>query len=145
MPRLNLPRLRNAITEAKGPLDKYAPPPQPTVKNTDTKTRANTYFTSVGETRLLYSAESWVKARLQLEDAGPVAIGMDQGITPVLSGRGILLPTNEWVEFYISRGDRIYIAAESINRVKFIVEPVPFLGQIAMSLAALGSLVMGRK
>ena len=144
MARLNLPRLRNAITEAKGPLDRFQPPALPTVKNTDTKTRAYTYFTVAGETKLLYSAEGWVKARLNLEDAGPVSIGMDQNITPVLSGKGILLPTNEEVEFYISRGDRIFIAAESINRVRFIVEPVPFLGSILMALNAVAGLV-GRK
>ena len=142
MARLNLSRLREA-TAAK-PLEKYAPPPVPTVKMTDTKTRAFTYFTVPGETRLLYSAEGWVKARLILEDAGPVSVGMDQNITPVLSGKGILLPTNIEIEFYISRGDRIFIAAEAINRVKFIIEPVPFLGQISMALAAIGGLV-GRK
>jgi hypothetical protein len=139
--------LRNAITEAKGPLDRFQPPPQPTVKHTDTKTRAFTYFTVAGETKLLYSAESWIKARLMLEDAGPVAIGMDQNITPVLSGKGILLPTNVEIEFYISKGDRIFIAAESINRVRFLIEPVPY-GTVILSiynaLAAIGGLV-GRK
>jgi hypothetical protein len=73
-----------------------------------------------------------------------VAVGMDQNITPVLSGKGILLPTNEQVEFYLSKGDRVFIAAESINRVRFITDPIPYLGQISMALSALGSLV-GRK
>lgn len=144
--RLNQ-RLRNAITEAKGTLDRFQPPPLPTVKPTSTKTRAYTYFTTPGETKLLYSAEGWVKARLILEDAGPVSIGMDQNTNPVLSGKGILLPTNEEIHFVISKGDRIFIAAEAINRVKFIIEPLPYVGLLSSiqgALDAISSLV-GKK
>ncbi len=147
MARLNMPRLRQAITEAKGPLDKYQPPALPSVKPTATKTRMYTYFTSATETKLLYSAEGWVKARLILETAGPVAVGMDQNITPVLSGKGILLPINVEVEFYLSKGDRIFIAAEAINRVRFIIEPTPYsnaLGSIEGALAAIAGLVRSK-
>jgi hypothetical protein len=142
MPKL-IPRLRRAITEATGPLDRYQPPSQPSVKPTATKTRMYTYFTTAGETKLLYSAENWMKARLILEDAGPVSIGMDQNITPVLSGKGILLTTNVEIEFVISKGDRIFVAAEAINRVKFIIEPLPYVGLLSSIQSALD--MLGRK
>ena len=134
---LNMPRLRNAITDAQGKLDKYAPPPAPTVKATATKTRMSDYFTVPGGTRLLYTAEGWVHARLLLQNAGPVAIGMDQNITPVLSGRGRLLPTGEEIRFNMTRGDRLFIAAEAINRVSFVIEPLPPLERIAVTLDAI--------
>lgn len=111
--------------------------PAPTAVTPASKTRMFTYFTVAGETKLLYSAETWVKARLVLENAGPVAVGTDQNLTPVLSGKGVLLPTNIEIEFYLSRGDRIFIAAEAINRVRFIVEPVPYLGSIQSALDAI--------
>lgn len=139
--RIKLNPLPNKASKA---LERFAPPSLPTVKPTSTKTRMYTYFTEAGETKLLYSAETWVKARLILEDAGPVAIGTDQNITPVLSGKGIVLPTGVEVEFYISRGDRIFIAAEAVNRVRFIIDPIPFLGSIQMALDAIVNLI-GRK
>lgn len=137
LPRLQPPAAAPVAKVAASTLGKYAPPAQPTVKATDTKTRIMTYFTIAGETRLLYSAESWVRARLTLEDAGPVSIGTDQNISPVLSGKGRLLPTGEEIEFYLSKGDRIFIAAEAINRVAFTIEPIPYLASIQAALDAL--------
>jgi hypothetical protein len=95
-----------------------------------------TYFTKAnGETELIYSAEEWMRIELQLETAGPVAVSTRQDVTPVLSGKGILLPpTGEPVKFLLPRGDRLFIASEAVNRVKFIVEPVPLLEQILQQL-----------
>lgn len=95
-------------------------------------TRIQTYFTVAnGTSQLLYSAENWVRVEFQLETAGPVAVGTLQDVTPVLSGKGILLPPDgEPVRFVLPKGDRVFIAAESINRVKFIVEPIPWLEEI---------------
>jgi hypothetical protein len=138
--RLTMPRLRNAITEAQGTLDKFAPPPSPTVKSTATKTRMSDYFTVPGDTRLLYTAEGWVHVRLLLQNAGPVAVGMDQNITPVLSGRGRLLPTGQEIRFNLTRGDRLFIAAESINRVSFTIEPLQPVDRIVVLIeSGLGS------
>ena len=128
----------------KNPLSKFAPPAQPTVKATATKTRMFTYFTEAGETKLLYTAEGWIKARLILENAGPVTVGTDQNITPVLSGKGRILPTGTEVEFYLSRGDRLFIAAEGVNRVSFTVDPVPFLGSIEAALDAIAGLIRSK-
>lgn len=96
-------------------------------------TEINTYFTRPnGRSELVYSAESWVRIKLQLETAGPVAVGTRQEITPVLSGKGILLPTTgtTLTEFIMPKGDRLFIASESINRVKYITEPIPWLEQM---------------
>jgi hypothetical protein len=145
MSRLNLPRLRNAITEAKGPLDRFQPPSEPYAIQAPL-INLKTYFTVAdGQTHLLYTAQSWVKARLMLENAGPVAIGHDQEITPVLSGRGLLLPTLEWVEFNMTKGSRIFIAAEAINRVKLQIAPVPLAEQLGSWFSAVLNLLMGRK
>jgi hypothetical protein len=98
-------------------------------------TEIYTYFTrppgADGKASLLYSAESWIRAELVLETAGPVAVSTRQEIFPVLSGKGILLEADgEPIEFLLPRGDRLFIAAESINRVKFVVEPLPWGDQI---------------
>lgn len=89
-----------------------------------------TLFTKAGETRLVYSATTWVKIRLMLETAGPVAVGTRQQIGPTLSGKGILLPVNQEIDFVLAKGDRLFMVAEAINRVKFICEMIPWQEQI---------------
>lgn len=90
-----------------------------------------TYFTEPdGETKLLYSAAGWVKMELTLETAGPVAFSTRESVTPVLTGRGILLITDEAIDFVLPKGNRVFIAAEAINRVKVIIEPIPWQEQI---------------
>lgn len=118
MSRLKLPLLSDQTMSRFAPAPVAAPAPS-------TKTRMFTYFTIAGETKLLYSAETWVRANLFLEDAGPVSVGTDQNLAPVLSGKGILLPTNIERGFYLSKGDRIFILAEAVNRVQVVIEPLP--------------------
>lgn len=94
-----------------------------------------TRFTQVtGRSELFYSAEKWVRIRLLLETAGPVSVSTRQDITPVLSGKGILLQTGEYVEFTLARGDRLFIAASSVNRVQVIIEPFPWLESLLLTL-----------
>jgi hypothetical protein len=89
-------------------------------------TEIYTYFTVAdGVSKLLFSANFWCTTKLTLETAGPVAAGTREDVVPVLSGKGILLTTLVEEEWVLAKGDRIFIAAESINRVKFIVEPLP--------------------
>jgi hypothetical protein len=85
-----------------------------------------------GKTKLLYSAEGLVRVSLQLINAGPVAIGQRQDIAPVLSGKGITLSPGDGEPFstVLTKDNRLFIVAESINQVKFIVEPIPYLEQI---------------
>lgn len=91
-----------------------------------------TYFTRAnGTTELLYSAENWVKIKLTLETAGPVAIGTAASLEPVTSGRGRLLDVNEEFETFLPKGTRVYIISETVNRVSVTIEPVPWLEQIS--------------
>lgn len=95
------------------------------------KTKITTYFvTDFSKSNLMYSAESWVQVRLLLETAGPVAVSTDEEILPVLSGKGRLLPTGDEIRFFLPPGNRLFIAANSIQRVAVTVEPLPFLYEI---------------
>ena len=47
-------------------------------------------------------------------------------MSPVLSGKGILLTTGEDEKWILPKGDRIFIAAESVNRVKWSVQPIAY-------------------
>lgn len=95
-----------------------------------------TYFTFVGGSRLLYSAESWTKVRLRLETAGPVAVSTRQEITPVLSGKGILLPVGVIIDFNLPKGDRLFITAGAIHRVTLFTEPGQDDPELASTVSA---------
>ena len=92
------------------------------------------YFTPIGGSNLIYSSQGWVKIKLTLETAGPVAVSTRQDITPALSGKGRLLPVGEEVEFYLGKGDRLFVTATAVNRVSVVVEPVPWLQAIAIAI-----------
>jgi hypothetical protein len=96
-----------------------------------------TYITRpAAGTQLLYSAEKWVRARLMLETAGAVAVATNrQNITPVLSGKGIVLPINVEIQFALSKNNRIYIASTTVARVRFIIEPIPWQEQMILMLS----------
>ncbi len=91
-----------------------------------------TYFTKISPaTDILYTGDRmWGKVILTLETAGPVAIGDAVDITPVLSGKGQLLETDVPTVLDVAKGNRIYIAATSINRVKVEIAPYPWLETI---------------
>lgn len=95
----------------------------------DAHTDTYTLFTQIGGNRLLYSAEEWVVIRLRLETAGPVAVSTREQVAPVLGGQGILLSPEE-VEFTLPKGDRLFYTAAAVNRVRVIIEPVPWLERI---------------
>ena len=100
---------------------------------------ATTYFTSVpaigSPTPELYSADRlWSKVTVTLETAGPVAVGFSSNLSPITSGKGILLTTNEPVTFNVAKGNKLYIQSSSVNRVKLQVESFPWLEQITGAL-----------
>jgi hypothetical protein len=105
------------------------------------RTEVFAYFTSPGPTQLLYSAENWVRIKLALQTAGPVAVGTRAALEPITSGKGILLDTNVEYEVYLSKGARFYIASGAVNRVNVTIEPVPWLEQISMDLGRVSSTV----
>jgi hypothetical protein len=104
---------------------------------------AEMFTTTLGESVLFYAADQWVRVQLNLETAGPVSIGTRSEIVPVLSGKGRLLTTDVPYEVYVPKGTRLYYAAESVNRVAFTVEPIPWMEQISMEIRRVGGTVLG--
>lgn len=99
------------------------------------RTEIYTWFTKTdGVSDLMYSAEFWVRITLRLETAGPVAVGTREELGPVLSGKGILLPDEDPITFVLENGSRLFIISESLNRVQFTVEHIPWLEAILMSI-----------
>lgn len=92
------------------------------------------FTTQLGVSQQFYQAEQWQIVQVMLETAGPVAISTRTDVLPVLSGKGRLLTTNINYKFVLPRGARLYYAAESVNRVAFSVEPIPWLEQLAMEI-----------
>ena len=120
------------------PMVAKAPEPTAKVGEGQNRTQAFTYFTKVGPTEILYSGDRlWAKVTLTLETAGPVAVGTVQNLTPVLSGVGQLLETDDPTPFTIAKGVRLYIASTSVNRIKVTVEPLPWMEQITALLSDL--------
>ncbi len=124
-----------------------SPQPADTTGAAEHRTFVDTYFTKVPvpgqDTDIIYNGDMlWAKVTLTLETAGPVAVGNLSSITPVLSGKGQLLETDKPTDFFIAKGTRLYIAAAGINRVKRVIEPIPWLevitGLIGGVLRALG-------
>lgn len=113
------------------------------------RTKVSTYFTkapSIGQdpTAVLYNGDRlWARVVLTLETAGPVAVGDQSSIVPVLSGRGQLLATGEPTPFVIAKGTKLFIAATAVNRVKVVIEPVPWLEQITGLLGSFVDRVVG--
>lgn len=110
---------------------------------------AYTFFTSVPRpgqpaSTILYNGDRlWTQVTLTLETAGPVAIGQQADLDPVLSGKGQLLSTGVPTVLHVAKGDRIYIVASSVNRVKVKIEAYPWLeaitGMVARVAALLGA------
>lgn len=100
------------------------------------RTQSFTFFTKAQNiTEILYNGDRlWAKVTVTLENAGPVAVGNQSSLTPVLSGKGVLLTTGEPMEFSIAKGTRLYIASTTINRVKVVVAPFPWLEQITATI-----------
>ena len=105
------------------------------------RSEVSTYFTQVGGNQLLYQAEGWVRLRLLLETAGPVAVGTRDDILPVLSGKGALLSRDVEMVFPLTKGQRIYITATAVNRVRRIIEPVPYAEQALHLTGKIASLI----
>ena len=89
-----------------------------------------------GRSRLLYSAESWVRLRLALETGGVVAVSTREDLAPLASGKGVTLSKQHTLELVLPRGDRLFVIAESDERLAVVVEPIPWLAQIADILEA---------
>jgi hypothetical protein len=123
----------------------------------DTNSDSYTYFTQVAtgnlpQTQLLYTADrAWVKLTLVLETAGPVAVGTKSTLTPVLGGAGILLPPPSTggnmtpLTWTLAKGNKFYIASTSVNRVKVVIDPYPWLQDIVRVAAAILQTLLPKK
>ena len=105
--------------------------PSPDQRTQNHHAEIYTYFAKPGETRRVYTGDRpWAIVTLTLETAGPVAVSTKQTITPVLSGKGALLRTGVPVAFTLARGDSLWIAATSVNRVSVSVTEAAWQEQI---------------
>lgn len=127
--------------------------PAPDQGSSETRSFVDTYFTKIPDVgdppQVLYNGDrQWAKITLTLETAGPVSVGTIANLDPVLGGAGILLPTGIERTFTIAKGTRLYVLATGVNRIKRVVEPLPWLEQITGSIAsvigAIQALVRGR-
>jgi hypothetical protein len=145
-------------TPPKGPVSKIgpvslnravaqSPEPADTTGAADHRTFVDTFFTRApveGELDIIYNGDRvWAKVTLTLETAGPVAIGNLSSITPALSGKGQLLETDVPAVFFIAKGTRLYFSATGVNRVKRVVEPIPWLETIAGLIKGVGDAIRG--
>lgn len=122
--------------------------PSPSVLAQNNKVATYTYLTRAGREQVLYTGDQeWANITLLLETAGPVAVSTSANLRPVLSGKGILLPTGQPMPFTVSRGNRLYIAAEGINRVKVVIEQPAYgaeiLGGIVRGFGAITTVIQG--
>jgi len=103
------------------------------------QTRANTVFTvgqPFGQGHILFTAEKWFRVKLRLETAGPVTVGFTSAINAVGAGAGASLGDDE-VEIVVKKGDTLYYVANAVNRVRVILEPIPWAEQIYMRFTTL--------
>jgi len=96
------------------------------------RTKIYTYLTKAdGLTYKLYTADRlWARVKLELQTGGPVAVGDASNLGDPTSGVGIELTTNEPRDFMIAKGNVLYIAANTVNRVAVTIEPLPWLEQV---------------
>jgi hypothetical protein len=124
-----------------------APAPSPALAGAEVKTEVNTYIAkpaSDGTAAVLYNGDrQYARVTLVLETAGPVVVGTKQQLYPVTSGKGERLDTGVPFTFNIAKGDRIWVATTSINRIKVQIGPVPWLEQITGLLGGIVSQVTG--
>jgi hypothetical protein len=112
--------------------------PAETTGQAENKIEIRTYQTKPGPSQILYNGDRmWAQVTLTLTTAGPVAVGEQSNITPVLQGKGLVLQTNVPVVFKVAKGNRLYIASDTVNRVNVTIEAYPFLETITGLLTAL--------
>ena len=126
-----------------------APLPAVTLGGGATRSKYSTFFTKVPvsgtQTATIYEGDRlWVDVTLVLETAGPVAVSDMATVTPVLSGKGLLLPTGVPLTFRVAKSNKLYIASTAVNRVKVMIQPVPWLEQITGVLLQLAGRMLGR-
>jgi hypothetical protein len=140
MSEIPITRGRGGVSVA--PRSLAAQLPKPKIPSEDQragsyKTKTATFLTTPGAISILCSADTpWVKVTMLLETGGPVSVSTAEDFS-VTSGTGIALQTDIERVITLPKGNRLYITSPTVNRVSYIVEPVPWLEQI------LGAIVNG--
>lgn len=118
------------------------PAAQPDFSAGANRTQMYTYLTQVGgQPQVLYSGDRlWARVKLTLETGGPVVVGQQSKLFPITSGIGVNLQTGVEREFTIAKGTQLYIASTAVNSVAVVVEPLPWLEQIAAFLKSIAGL-----
>lgn len=115
--------------------------PSATIAGAELATEIYTFFakpSANGQLPVLYNGDrQYAQVILTLETAGPVAVSTKQNILPVLGGTGALLDTNVPMTFTLSKGNRLWVATTSLNRIKVVIQPLPWLEQLAGLLGGL--------
>lgn len=105
--------------------------PAVTTGGAQNRLEMSTYLTVAGGTKVLYNGDRmWAKVTLTLRTAGPVAVGQNAQLTPVLSGKGQLLQTGVPTEFQVAKGNKLYVAATGVNPISVLIEAQPWLETI---------------
>src|SRR4051812_40410923 len=87
-----------------------SPPVATTQGTAENRSEYSTLFTKVGTSQIYDGSRIWAKITLELETAGPCAVGTKKDIAPVLSGKGMLIDSGRPQEFIISKGTRLFLA-----------------------------------
>lgn len=111
------------VQPAPGPFSQWTAPEAPM---STARLQIFTRFTQAEIPILIHTGGAgWTRIKLTLEDAGPVVVGTGTDLFPVLSGKGMLLPSDAERDFVLREGDSLYIAADAPNRVAVVIEPIP--------------------
>ena len=115
--------------------------PSPSLTGAELSTELYTFFAKPvldGRFVVLYNADrQFARVTLTLETAGPVAVSRSQQLAPVLSGKGAKLETGVPLSFDVAKGNRLFVAATSISRIKVFIAPIPWQEQITGLLGLL--------
>lgn len=118
------------------------PAPSDSASAAENRIKIFTFFTNAGQTQNLYNGDRiWAKVTLTLETAGPVSVGEQASLQPVLSGGGLLLQTGEPTVFNVAKGNILYVACTSTNRIGVMIEAYPWLEIITGSVSAVLSIM----
>lgn len=130
------PRFRRGVPPAASQtleraIPRVAAPP-------DAQQSAGTYNTDVqalitepgGKIVTLVTADlPWIQVTVTLETAGPVEVST-RPAWQLLTGNGQALITNVPMVFTIPKGNKLYIASPTQNRIKVTTSPLPWMEQL---------------
>jgi len=106
--------------------------PAVTTGQAENRIEVSTYLAKVSpNSEVLYNGDRmWAKVTLTMRTAGPVVVGQNANLLPVLSGKGQLLQTGIPTVFNVPKGNRLFVAASATTPISVVVEAYPWLETI---------------